>query len=86
MIKHPCAGRTTKVQRAVFEQIATGNNSPLADKRTISRLLREGLIVQITDKILPGRFSVSVKQFEVPTHHHMNWCEWCAHQDETTEI
>jgi len=73
--KHPCPPGP---MRNAFEQIAIGNALPPMSGKTREALLSRGLIVDIEGKVLPGWPPVRVRQFGVPLHHHMQWCEWCS--------
>lgn len=77
--KHPCHGMT-KPQIAAFEQIAIGNSSPHAAKKTINVLLDRGLIVRGPDKKLghDGFGPIMIAQYVVPIPTHMDWCTWCS--------
>jgi hypothetical protein len=79
MTDHPCKGMT-KPQIAAFEQIAAGNVSPYAAKRTISALLDRGLIVRGPDRPVgrDGLGAIMVAQYAVPLTTHMDWCAWCS--------
>ncbi|MEM1344785.1 MAG: hypothetical protein AAGI34_09430 [Pseudomonadota bacterium] len=77
--KHPAPAGA---QRRAFEQIATGNSSPIMAKTTQDALLRKGLIVELSPLVLPGVIPVTIRRFEVPVPIHMQWCEWCAERGE----
>lgn len=80
MTDHPCKGLTPAMRR-VFEAIATGDALPRsASPKTIARLLGEGLIERISDKVLgKDRFgAISIPQYEVPIHHHVHFCRWAS--------
>ncbi len=77
MTDHPCKG-LSEIQISAFESIAV-NQYPCVPFPTINSLLKRGLIVQAGEKIVGrDRFGlVSIPQFEVPIHHHAQWCAWC---------
>ncbi len=79
--RHPCAGMT-KAQRAAFELIAI-NEHPRATRSTFDALIKKGLIEERREVV--GRDalgSVVATRYHVPLPIHMQWCEWCAEQDE----
>lgn len=73
MVAHP--GRT-EAQRRVLDEIGCGNSSPSMGVRTRDALLKAGLIRQCGTKVV-GRDRlgiISVPQYEMPIHIHMEWC------------
>ena len=82
MTRYPIPG-LTKVQKAIFEQIATGNyelSGLRAAPKSIAKLLEMGVIVRSEDKIVcQDRFgTVKVPSYYVPLPIHFAWCEWCS--------
>lgn len=77
MPKHP--GKS-KAQRRVLDEIGCGNYSPIADKRTIQRLLDDGLIEEMSPRRVPvfGNVCMEVRQFQMPLPVHLEWCCSCA--------
>jgi hypothetical protein len=75
MIPHP--GKTP-AQRRVLDEIGCGNYSPAMALSTRRALLAAGLIVQMSDKILPGRFPVRIPEFQMPLRVHFRWCLSCS--------
>jgi hypothetical protein len=76
--KHPCAGRS-EAQIETFELIAIGRPPPFR-RATITALERDGLIVK-AGTVTVGRDClgpIEVPVWDMPLHHHMAWCEWCA--------
>lgn len=85
MTDHPCAGMT-KAQRQAFEQIAI-NQQPMATHKTLLALREKGLI-GYTDKVV-GRDAlgkITIPEWFVPIHVHMQWCEWCSEQPENAAV
>jgi hypothetical protein len=78
--KHP--GKTAAQKRAL-DAIGCGNDSPRMSTATRDGLLRHGLIVEISPRVLPGRLPVHIRQFEMPTPVHIQWCE--AVSEETAQ-
>jgi hypothetical protein len=76
-IEHPCKGMTKK-QREAFERIAT-NQQPGATHKTLVALREAGLI-DYTNRIVgqDALGKITVPEWFVPNHVHMQWCEWCA--------
>lgn len=70
--------KLSKAQQETLGNIAVGFNSGMYNRRTIARLIEFGLIEQVEDLILPGRFPVHVKQYAMPIYAHIAWCEWCS--------
>ena len=75
-VAHP--GKTP-AQRRVLDEIGCGNYSPIMDKRTRDALLRQGLIVPLSDRIIYcgsglGGMEVRIPEFQMPTHVHIQWC------------
>lgn len=62
-------------QHEVFEQVAV-NNDTGHHPATLAALERKGLIVS-TERTLPGRFPVVIKDYAVPLPIHIEWCSWC---------
>jgi hypothetical protein len=73
-VKHP--GKTP-AQRRVLDQIGCGNHSPYMANITREKLLRDGLIVELSPLSVPfmGAIRMTVRQFEMPTNIHIQWCE-----------
>jgi hypothetical protein len=72
MMKHP--GKTP-AQRRVLDEIGCGNNSPMMSDKTREKLLKDGLIVELSPKVFQDRFGkLTIRQFEMPIHVHMEWC------------
>ena len=82
MTHHPCRGHRLNAQHfAAFELIATGNPLPNVSRYVIQKLESLGLIGQGTPKKhkdVLGEFEIP--QYEVPIHHHAQWCQWCSEQ------
>lgn len=81
MTDHPCKGMT-KAQIAAFERIAV-NHEPMATHKTLLALRAKGLI-GYTDKVI-GRDAlgkITVPEWFVPIHAHLQWCQWCSEQPE----
>ena len=75
----------TKAQNRVLDEIGCGNYSPIADKRTIAALLEQGLIDELSPRIVgSGPFAVHVRQFQMPIHIHIRWCEMCDDDPSTS--
>jgi hypothetical protein len=72
----------TPAQRRFLDEIGCGNYSPIADKRTIAALLKQGLIEELTPLQVPlfGSVCMTVRQFQMPLHIHLEWC--CSCEDE----
>lgn len=70
----------TRAQQDAFEAIATGVESPWMHPKTREALLAKGLIVEAGKKLLMrDRFgAVHIPVYEVPTHEHIAWCQWCS--------
>jgi hypothetical protein len=80
MSRHP--GKTP-AQRRVLDAIGCGNHSPIMAKATRDKLLRDGLIVELSPLILPaGPFRMEVRQFDMPIPVHIQWCEAMSAQKE----
>ena len=78
--KHPAP---KGAQRRMFEQVAVGNCCPPGDVKTRRALVEKGLIVQTGFRYIGNPpFQVKLPEFEVPIHHHMEWCKWCSEQAE----
>ena len=72
-VKHP--GKTP-AQRRVLDAIGCGNYSPIMAKATRDKLLREGLIVELAPlESRAGPFRMVIRQFDMPTAVHIQWCE-----------
>lgn len=72
-MKHP--GKTP-AQRRVLDEIGCGNHSPIMAKATRDKLLRDGLIVELTPlESRAGPFRMIIRQFEMPIPVHIQWCE-----------
>lgn len=65
-------------QLAVFEQIATNNDSGHPPS-TLNALERLGYIQGSLEQ-LRGFPPVSVVRYSVPVSVHIAWCQWCAKQ------
>lgn len=78
MTPHP--GRT-KAERAALDKIGCGDRHPFAWKSPMrDRMLKAGLIVEIAPLILPGRFTIRIRQFDMPISVHMQWCKAIAEE------
>jgi hypothetical protein len=76
-VYHPCKGMTNSQIKA-FEAIAV-NAPACCSPTTIEALLKAGVIqrgpdIEKRDDL--GRFTLPT--YRVPTHIHMQWCEWCS--------
>lgn len=83
---HPCKGRSQS-QIDAFEAIAI-NEHPNCSKKTLDALLKDNLIVVIGNQEL-GRDAfgaITVPVYEVPIHHHMQWCQWASEQFDDEEV
>jgi hypothetical protein len=80
-VKHP--GKTP-AQRRVLDEIGCGNYSPNASKKTISALLEQGLIEELSPLRIPfiGSLCMEVRQFQMPIPVHFQWCASCLDEDE----
>lgn len=68
-------------QSEVFEQIAIGNDAG-HPQTIIVPLLRKGLITEIQEKTRDRFGEFSIYRYEVPLPIHMEWCAWCAQQED----
>lgn len=69
-----------KIQREVFEQVASGNSrlEYIHRPKAVKKLLEIGAIKQIgTDRIGSGWSAVDIPVYEVPLPLHYAWCQWC---------
>jgi hypothetical protein len=77
---HPCAGMTP-AQRRDFELVAV-NQYPRGGHRVIKALEDAGLIEEMEPNVI-GRDqfgAITRRQWRVPLHHHMQWCQWASEQ------
>lgn len=78
--KHP--GRTRAEQR-VIDAIGGGNSTPYMRQDLRMKMLEDGLIVKLPDKIIPDRLgAIHVEQYDLPSWVHIAWCEWCSEQED----
>ena len=71
-MKHP--GKTA-AQRRVLDEIGCGNYSPIMAKATREKLLREGLIEELSPlESRAGPFRMIIRQFQMPIPVHFQWC------------
>ena len=74
--KHP--GRSP-AQRRVLDAIGCGNYSPIMAEATRKAMLGAGLIVELPSRLeRDGPFTITIRQFEMPTPVHMAWCNAVA--------
>ena len=73
-MKHP--GKTP-AQRRALDLIGCGDHSPYMAKATRDAMLRQGLIVELESLQIPliGALCMTVRQFDMPTNIHIQWCE-----------
>lgn len=64
--------RLSRAQRAVLDAIAI-NDDRGHHPRTCEALARKGLIV-MRPEVLPGRFPITIKRYDMPLLAHMAWC------------
>lgn len=78
--RYPIPGLTPR-QRAVFEQIAVGNDAGHHPK-TVGVLLDRGAIEVTWEVRGRDRFGeIRVPRYTVPLGLHVRWCQWCADQE-----
>ena len=70
--------KLTKAQLRTLGAISVNDDHGQHHPKVIAKLIELGLIEEIPDKILPGRFPVHVKQYGMPIYAHIAWCEWCS--------
>jgi hypothetical protein len=68
-------------QRESLDQIGAGGDGRGFGRKTLEALERKGLI-EGREAVLPGRFPVRIKVYEMPLVAHMAWCALCAGEDE----
>ena len=79
-VRHP--GKT-KAQRAVLDQIGCGQYTPSAQRKTLDKMVADGLLDRLPDRVI-GRDSlgiIALPQFEMPIPVHMAWCKYWASQE-----
>ncbi len=72
----------TKAQRDALDRIGCGDNCPPMSDRTRDRMLEEGLIRQLSDKLVGSDAfgPITIPQFEMPIPVHMQWCDAMSEQ------
>lgn len=85
MTNHPCKGRS-QAQIDAFERIAIGQE-PQAVQKIVDALLGDGLIILLGNRTIGvDRFGrIEIPTYEVPAHHHRQWCKWAAEQPDIEE-
>jgi hypothetical protein len=78
--KHP--GKTP-AQRRILDEIGCGNHSPVMAKATCDKLLRDGLVVELSPDERPfiGAITFQIRRFEMPIPVHMQWCQFQSEQE-----
>lgn len=74
MAKHP--GRTA-AQRRILDQVGCGEHCPRAQRKTLDRMVEEGLLVRLPDMVL-GRDAlgtIALPQYEMPIPVRYAWCQ-----------
>ena len=80
-MKHP--GRTA-AQKRVLDQMGCGEVLPRAKRQTLDRMVDEGLIVRLADRIVgrDGFGLITLPQYEMTISTHYAWCSyWAKHAD-----
>lgn len=75
----------SKKQREIMDQIGAGNYSlagVFARQKALDGLILRGLIRKVGSKRLSrdALGEISVAEYEMPVHIHIQWCEWCWKQ------
>jgi len=76
--------KISSAQRRVLDAVGCGNHSPIAARRTIEAMLAKGLLFEIEPIRLPifGGLHMNVRQFDMPIHVHIAWCDLCSSEYE----
>lgn len=78
-MRHPCSGMT-RAQVEAFERVAI-NQPPACRWDTIDALLKAGVIERGPGETRRDAIGVyEIPSFYVPTHIHVQWCEWASEQ------
>lgn len=78
----------TRAQFYVYQQIASGVCLPTgAAQHTINVLLTNNFIERISDRVVGSDLfgTITIPQYQPTLIRHMEWCAWCAEQDEDDE-